>query len=86
MTTVPSIGGRGLANRQVKRHAVEWSLRKGLARFLLAYRIYRERRALMMLSDRSLKDLGLSRSQAFEEASRPIYDIPARRERDHDWW
>jgi hypothetical protein len=41
--------------------------------------VARERRALMQLDDSMLKDIGLSRGQAFAEASRPFGDIPANR-------
>jgi uncharacterized protein YjiS (DUF1127 family) len=34
----------------------------------------RSRRALSALSDEQLKDIGLSRSDAFREASRPFWD------------
>ena len=34
----------------------------------------RSRRALSALSDEQLKDIGLSRSSAFREASRPFWD------------
>jgi uncharacterized protein YjiS (DUF1127 family) len=45
----------------------------------VALLVARERRALMQLDDSTLKDIGLSRSQAFAEASRPFGDIPANR-------
>ncbi len=50
-----------------------------LRRLPQAYRIYYERRALLSLSDRSLKDLGLSRADAFREASQPWWKIPDNR-------
>lgn len=45
-------------------------------RLSLAYKIYRERRALLALSDYELKDIGLSRADAHREASRPLWDLP----------
>ncbi len=45
-------------------------------RLSLAYRIYRERRALLALSDYDLKDIGLSRADAHREASRSLWDLP----------
>lgn len=48
-------------------------------RVALAYRVYRERRALMSLSDEALKDLGLSKADAYREGSRSIWDLPANR-------
>ena len=44
-----------------------------------AYAVFRERRALMALSDRSLKDLGLSRADVYREANRPWWEIPDNR-------
>lgn len=38
---------------------------------------YRQRRALARLDDAALKDLGLSRHDAAQEANRPIWDVPA---------
>lgn len=45
----------------------------------LAYRVYSERRALMSLSDQTLKDIGLSRADAYREASRPWWHVPENR-------
>lgn len=47
-----------------------------LQRLPAAYQIYRERRALLSLSDHALKDLGLSRADAYREATRPWWEIP----------
>jgi uncharacterized protein YjiS (DUF1127 family) len=54
-------------------------LREVFRRVALAYRIYRERRALMSLSAEALKDLGLSKADAYREGSRSIWDLPANR-------
>jgi uncharacterized protein YjiS (DUF1127 family) len=40
-----------------------------------ALAIRRERRALMTLDDRMLADVGLSRTDAYREAHRPLFDI-----------
>lgn len=50
-----------------------------LRRVALAYRVYRERRALMSLSAEALKDLGLSKADAYREGSRSIWDLPVNR-------
>jgi uncharacterized protein YjiS (DUF1127 family) len=50
-----------------------------IGRLPTAYRIYRERRALLSLSDRGLKDIGLSRADAYREATRPWWEIPGGR-------
>jgi uncharacterized protein YjiS (DUF1127 family) len=52
------------------------SLVTTIGRIALAYRIYQERRALMALSDRTLKDIGLSRTDAYHEGNRPWWDLP----------
>lgn len=44
-----------------------------------AYRIYRERQELMGLSEHTLKDIGLSRADAYREASRPFWHVPQNR-------
>lgn len=47
-----------------------------LRRLPHALAVSRERRALMSLSDHSLKDLGLSRADAYREANRPWWEFP----------
>lgn len=39
----------------------------------------RERRALAALDDRMLKDIGLNRASAAQEARRPFWDVPEER-------
>ena len=39
---------------------------------------YRQRRALFALSDHMLRDLGLSRADAYREATRSFWDLPVR--------
>ncbi len=36
-----------------------------------------QRKALKYLDDAALRDIGLSRAEAEEEANRPIWDVPA---------
>jgi len=55
------------------------SILQFFGRWAQAYRVYRERRALLALSDHALKDIGLSRADAYREASRPIWDLPENR-------
>ena len=38
-----------------------------------------ERRMLLRMDDRALKDIGLSRSEAYAEARRSLWDIPRER-------
>ncbi len=54
-------------------------IRRFLRQLPQAYIIYFERRALMALSDRALKDLGLSRSDVYREANRSWWDVPENR-------
>jgi uncharacterized protein YjiS (DUF1127 family) len=49
-----------------------------LGKLQAMWTIRRQRRALMALDDRMLADIGLSRSQAYREASRPFGDLPDR--------
>jgi uncharacterized protein YjiS (DUF1127 family) len=44
----------------------------------LALQVRRERRVLLGMDDRMLKDLGLNGS-AYAEASRPFWDVPVNR-------
>lgn len=41
-----------------------------------AAEVRRQRRALLDLNDRLLKDIGLSEHEARTEAERPIWDVP----------
>jgi uncharacterized protein YjiS (DUF1127 family) len=49
-----------------------------LGRIELALQVRRERRILLGMDDRTLKDLGLN-GIAYAEASRPFWDVPADR-------
>jgi uncharacterized protein YjiS (DUF1127 family) len=55
----------------------------GMSRFFrrlaVAFAIARERRALMALSDHTLKDIGLSRADAYREGKRSFWDVPVDR-------
>ncbi len=49
-----------------------------LARLRAALIARRQRRSLLALDDRMLADIGISRSQAYGEADRPLFDLPER--------
>ena len=44
--------------------------------FLAGLDVARQRRKLLSLDERSLKDIGISRADAYREASRDFWDIP----------
>jgi uncharacterized protein YjiS (DUF1127 family) len=50
-----------------------------LRRLAVAFAVARERRALMALSDDALKDIGLSRADAYCEGTRSFWDLPVDR-------
>jgi uncharacterized protein YjiS (DUF1127 family) len=50
-----------------------------LRRLGVAFAVARERRALMALSDDALKDVGLSRADAYCEGTRSFWDLPVDR-------
>lgn len=52
------------------------SIYSGIKLLSYAMQIRRERRALSELDDRLLKDIGLSRSSAYEETHRRFLDVP----------
>ena len=52
---------------------------RGLADYRLKAKIRRERLLLAGLDDRALKDIGITRADAFLEANRPFDDIPTGR-------
>lgn len=56
--------------------------RRVIERSLRWRQLARERRALLELDDRLLKDIGISRYDALGEASRPFWDEPGQRWRD----
>lgn len=62
-----------------------WSFANILLALRLALQVYRERRALMALSDRMLADIGLSRADVDAEATRSIFDMPDQYAHDRRW-
>jgi uncharacterized protein YjiS (DUF1127 family) len=55
--------------------AILWAARK----VAVAIEVRAERRYLMTFNDAALKDMGLNKGQADNEASRPFWDIPVDR-------
>lgn len=43
----------------------------------LALAAHRQRKALKLLNDATLSDIGLTRAEAEAEANRPFWDVPA---------
>jgi uncharacterized protein YjiS (DUF1127 family) len=52
---------------------------RGLLALELALKVRRERRDLASLDERALKDIGFSSGEAFAEAGRSFWDVPADR-------
>ena len=78
------------ASELVARKALPLRLRPGLAAWtgraielVLGWQeVARQRRALLALDERVLKDIGITRADAEREASRPFWDLGQERERD----
>ncbi len=69
MTSIPRAIARPATNPRHRRGfiALLWQL-AGLRR---------QRRMLVRLDDHALRDIGLSRADAQDEAARPIWDVPS---------
>lgn len=65
------LGGADIRAKSVLTAAAGW--------VEAAFRTARERRALMRLDEHALKDIGLSRADAYAEWSRPFWDVPGQR-------
>lgn len=60
--------------RPVNRHPGVGAMLVGVFTWLLDYyAVYRQRRELLALDDRTLKDIGISRADAFREGSKPFW-------------
>jgi uncharacterized protein YjiS (DUF1127 family) len=66
------------AHRPV-RARIAGSIRRLISILELALEVRRERRMLLSLDDRALKDIGLSRSAVWGEACRSLWEIPHHR-------
>lgn len=71
--------GLATTRRDRRRRALD-ALQLALAMLLHWREVRRQRRALLSLSDRLLKDIGISRADAMQEAARPFWDT------DHGSW
>ena len=40
------------------------------------FRLHQQRNSLSLLSDRMLRDIGVSREEALRESRRPVWDLP----------
>jgi uncharacterized protein YjiS (DUF1127 family) len=75
---------------ELARKALPLRLRPGLAAWLLRaieqvlgwQEVARQRRSLLELDERLLKDIGITRADALREASRPFWDPGQERWRD----
>jgi uncharacterized protein YjiS (DUF1127 family) len=65
-----------VSSQPVARHSAR--PRAGLlGRFLLALATRRQHRRLLDLDDAMLRDIGVTRHEAWAEANRPFWDVPA---------
>ncbi len=48
-----------------------------VSRVVAAHALWRSRRRLAALDEAALRDLGLTRAEALEEAERPVWNVPA---------
>ncbi len=69
------------ASRALSRYRPGWvHIGGGIRRLIfvldLALEVQRERRMLMTMDDRALKDIGFDRTKACAEAYRSFWDIP----------
>lgn len=64
-----------LAGQRQPRSLIGW-LKTRIARVRRWRQLARERQLLASLSDAALKDLGLNRSEVFNEIQRPFWDDP----------
>ncbi len=56
---------------------VSYRIWRRVAHYLLTHReVARQRRGLLALDDKALKDVGISRSDALREAKRYFWDLP----------
>lgn len=52
--------------------------RTGFVRMIVgAHALWQSRRRLATLDDAALRDLGLTREEALDEAERPVWNVPA---------
>ena len=61
--------------RRLDADLIRW-VRRAIERLLRWRALARERRALLELDDHMLKDIGISRHDAWLEARRPFWDDP----------
>ncbi len=48
-----------------------------VARLMQAMGLWQQRRKLAEMDDAQLRDIGLTRAEALEEAEKPLWDVPA---------
>jgi len=76
------LGGTSSPNesRRPTTGAIVWRVvREHMVRLSAGSAIARERKALRNLTETELSDMGITRAQADEEASRDYFDIPSER-------
>lgn len=74
-TVIQSERGVGFGLRTALQR-LSFAANRGLANVLCWLAVARQRRHLMKLDDRLLKDVGISRADAEREAARKFWDLP----------
>ncbi len=67
---------RGAPGRVPRRVSLGRRLWRLALAFGISLRVRRERRLLLGLDDRALKDMGFNRGEAYSEAQRSFWDVP----------
>lgn len=70
LTSISFTTGRTFAPKRT------WQMSAPLRAVRLALRVRRERKALLLLDARLLKDIGLSQADVYREVHRPFLDLP----------
>lgn len=80
--TARDLDRRRAIHRHERRHAARrlgFTLARLWRHGRRALAVWQERRLLAQLDDRALRDIGLSRGDAYRESSRPWWDLPPER-------
>jgi uncharacterized protein YjiS (DUF1127 family) len=74
MSTIDTIGGRGRVSRETLGAKLTRLATAIVEKLAAMGDRHRTRRLLLEMSDAQLKDIGISRADAYREGSRPFWD------------